>query len=225
MTLSENLEWGDRIMDVALAKALIWGLVELALYAETIVPYCSSKMIIYGGIVALLHVVVLFVYLFGHKSTIPNYIDNWWVLFYFLSFIYITGIMIILGLIKSNQFLLYSIKFITLVFNLNLYKSVSTIKVSYLLFCNTDKILHGWSAQDFQSQHFSWKFTHICRYLSSWNLTCVCWPSTLSCTESIARSVRLDRRNRICRKCRSHLILYRLRCRCWFFCLEILRTF
>ena len=63
LSLQKMLEYSENITEVTMAKVVIWGLIELGMFAQGMVQNCSHGLVIYGVVLILFHCTLIFLYL------------------------------------------------------------------------------------------------------------------------------------------------------------------
>ena len=67
MSLHKMLEYGNTLSELALGKALIWGLAELGMLYSGILTYCWIGMVAYCTLVMIMHIFMFILYLWYHR--------------------------------------------------------------------------------------------------------------------------------------------------------------
>lgn len=66
LSFNKMVSYGSSIAEMAVAKVVIWGLIEMGLFVLGMMQNCTKGIIIYGLILIIMHITITFLY-FCHK--------------------------------------------------------------------------------------------------------------------------------------------------------------
>jgi hypothetical protein len=73
LSLSKLLEYSEHLADLTIGEVLLWGVIEVGLFAQGMVPFCSGYVFIYGITLIVVHIILFSVYLWCRKETMVHF--------------------------------------------------------------------------------------------------------------------------------------------------------